>query len=51
MMGFQTNIAGIVGKGREEHKAPVEVLTGRQRGGLSSAVDEVSSLNCSRAHK
>lgn len=50
---FQTNVAGITGKGREEHRTPVELLTERQRGDLSSAVNEVPcrKTGSSRVHK
>lgn len=50
---FQTNVKGIAGKGREEHKTAVELLTEKQRGGMSSAVNEdpCSKLRSPRAQK
>lgn len=50
---FQTNVKGIAGKRREEHKTPVESFAEKQRGGMSLAVNEdpCSKRRSSRAQK
>ena len=50
---FQTNVKGIAGKRRAEHKTPVELLAAERRGGISLAVNEdpCSKLRRSKAQK